>query len=398
MLLLQHRDRPGAHFALTRSRSSTISVRAAQPCLVLSNDDGVESYALQSLAARLRKETGHRVLVVAPARNKSAASMGLTLRYDMELRVRPDLGPDTYALAGTPTDCMMVALDATKGLMRALDLHPILALSGPNYGPNMGTDVLLSGTVGAARTAGLYGVPSLASSSTSTDKSSALDNAVEATLALAGMALEALGCRPARNWPRNHVVVGGIGRRHVASTCEYESLPHNWVMDVEQVLVDAFQDGDVFLNLNVPAEWRPGSGRVATTGLGLMFYRDSYVVSVPGRPNMLVTSADASIVKANGNGNGNGAIGTSSDEPQCATVNGNGNGDAFKTDVVQDIAEALAAGLPVVYNNAYDTRRTMQIDRSDVMALQSGHVSISTLQAQGNGGESGRMITVMVAW
>lgn len=38
---------------------------------------------------------------------------------------------------------MMVALDATKGIMRALDLHPVLALSGPNYGPNMGTDVLL---------------------------------------------------------------------------------------------------------------------------------------------------------------------------------------------------------------------------------------------------------------
>ncbi|GIL43134.1 hypothetical protein Vafri_971 [Volvox africanus] len=235
MLLRQHRERPCSHFALTRSRSSSIAVRAAESCLVLSNDDGVDSPALQSLAAKLRQETGKKVLVIAPARNKSAASMGLTLRNDMELRVRPDLGPDTYALAGTPTDCMMVALDATKGLLRALDLHPIIALSGPNYGPNMGTDVLLSGTVGAARTAGLYGVPSLASSSTSTDKCSTLDNAVGATLALTKAAMAALEGRPARNWPRDHVVVGGIGRRHVAATCEYESLPHNWVMDVEQV-------------------------------------------------------------------------------------------------------------------------------------------------------------------
>ncbi|GIL99321.1 hypothetical protein Vretimale_4515 [Volvox reticuliferus] len=319
--------------------------------------------------------------------------MGLTLRNDMELRVRPDLGPDTYALAGTPTDCMMVALDATKGLLRALDLHPIIALSGPNYGPNMGTDVLLSGTVGAARTAGLYGVPSLASSSTSTDKRSALDNAVGATLALTKMAMTALGKRPARNWPRNHVVVGGIGRRHVASTCEYESLPHNWVMDVEQVLVDAFQDGDVFLNLNVPADWQPATGRVQTTGLGLMFYRDSYVVSVPGQSSPAAAMMEgrlqpalvAAVEMTNGNGNGNGNGGvfsTSSIELASGNGNGKGNGgsNGIRTDVIQDIAEALAAGHPVIYNNAYDTRRTMQIDRSDVMALQAGHVSISTLQ------------------
>ncbi|KXZ56628.1 hypothetical protein GPECTOR_1g566 [Gonium pectorale] len=199
-----------------------------------STDDGVESAALQTLAAKLRSDTGYRVLVVAPARNKSAASMGLTLRQDMELRARPDLGPDTFALSGTPTDCMMVALDATKGLLRALELHPVMALSGPNYGPNMGTDVLLSGTVGAARTAGLYGVPSLASSSTSLDKSSSLENAVEATVALAHVALAALDGLPARNWPRNHITVGGTGRRHVNATCEYEALPHAWVLDVEQ--------------------------------------------------------------------------------------------------------------------------------------------------------------------
>lgn len=42
--------------------------------------------------------------------------------------------------------------------------------------------------------------------------------------------------------------------------------------------------------------------------------------------------------------------------------------------------QALAAGLPIVYNNAYDTRRTVRIECSDVMALQANHISISTLQ------------------
>ncbi|KAG2450072.1 hypothetical protein HYH02_000176 [Chlamydomonas schloesseri] len=410
-----------------RASRRTVCVKAATPCLVLSNDDGVESPALQSLAHRLRKETGLRVLVIAPSRNKSAASMGLTLRLDMELRARPELGPDTFALTGTPTDCMMVALDATKGLMRALDLHPIMALSGPNYGPNMGTDVLLSGTVGAARTAGLYGVPALASSSTSLDKSTALENAVDATVTLTELALSTLDARPARNWPRNHIVTGGLGRRHVHSSCDYEALPQNWVMDVEQVLVDAFQDGDVFLNLNVPAQWQAGHG-VQTTGLGLMFYRDSYVVSVPGRAPALATMAAqqqpvavgstagaaaaaaaaaanvaAAAANGNGNGNGNGAHGnghgnggaavavqtplTSTSAAISSVANSHDNGVLGACEsrpagsaLAGDIAQALAAGESVVYNNAYDTRRTVPVERSDVVALQQGDISISTLQ------------------
>ncbi|GFR41207.1 hypothetical protein Agub_g1877 [Astrephomene gubernaculifera] len=403
--------------SLSRSRSLAIKAQATQPCLVLSNDDGVESVALQSLASRLRQDTGHRVVVVAPARNKSAASMGLTLRQDMELRVRSDLGPDTYALTGTPTDCMMVALDATRGLLRALELHPLLALSGPNYGPNMGTDVLLSGTVGAARTAGLYGVPALASSSTSMDKDSALDNAVEATAKLTTLALAALGGQPARNWPRTHIPggIGAGGRRHSLSTCEYESAPQQWAMDVEEVLVEAFRDGDVFLNLNVPADWQPGRGNVQTTGLGLMFYRDSYVVRVPNKPPAALaaararasaatasavataTTAAAAVTReerqflsvtaaAGGSGNGH-SLGCSSNGggASCSGSISRGDGCCAEPDqessaVVEDIAEALAAGQPILYNNAYDTRRILPVDRSDVMALQRGDLSISTLQ------------------
>jgi 5'-nucleotidase len=55
--------------------------------------------------------------------------------------------------------------------------------------------------------------------------------------------LEALGGQPARNWPRNHIVVGGLGRRHVTSTCEYDALPHNWVLDVEQVGAETATEG-----------------------------------------------------------------------------------------------------------------------------------------------------------
>lgn len=315
--------------------------------------------------------------------------MGITLRKDMTLEPRPELGPDTYALSGTPTDCMMVALDATKGIMRALDLHPVLALSGPNYGPNMGTDVLLSGTVGAARTAGLYGVPAIAASSTCMDRTSDLENAVRMTQTLAAVALQCAGSQPARNWPRSHTRMGTSGKRHVLGTCEYDTLPAGWVLDVESVLLDAFLDGDLFLNLNVPADFQPESGCVQTTGLGLMFYKDSYVVSVPevdltrppathqyqgqGAPGMSVASSMDSIVShsimgpaAGGHGSGHG--------------NGNGNGGRPPSVGVEEIASALCAGRPVVYNNAFDTRRSEPVERSDVLALQSGHACITTLQ------------------
>ncbi|KAG2495715.1 hypothetical protein HYH03_006315 [Edaphochlamys debaryana] len=403
-------------FPVTRSLSSAVRVKSsgATPVIVLCNDDGVESKATQLLAGRLREETGYRVVLLAPDRNKSAASMGLTLRTDMELRARPDLGPDTYSLSGTPTDCMMVSLDATKGLLRALGAHPVLALSGPNYGPNMGTDVLLSGTVGAARTAGLYGVPAIASSSTSLDKASALENAVDATMAMVRLALGKLNGAPARNWPRDHVNLVGPGRRHVGSSCSYEALPDAWILDTEQVLVDAFADGDVFLNLNVPQAWgQAGSrGRIQTTGLGLMFYRDSYVVKVPGKAPMaaqrqptLVAAALAAAGRATASAAGSigaGAIsGATIDlmalaaaqaaEAQTAPPayggnngNGVGTGDAISLephhDVIEDISKALSLGQTVSYNNAYDTRRTVTVEHSDVMALQQGDMSISTLQ------------------
>eukprot|EP00198_Chlamydomonas_reinhardtii_P014141 XP_001703478.1 predicted protein [Chlamydomonas reinhardtii] len=296
---------------------------------------------------------------------------------------------------------MMVALDATKGLLRALDLHPIMALSGPNYGPNMGTDVLLRWT-------------------------------------LTEMALSTLEGRPARNWPRNHIVTGGLGRRHVHSSCDYEALPQNWVMDVEQVLVDAFQDGDVFINLNVPAQWQRGHG-VQTTGLGLMFYRDSYVVSVPGRAPALATmaaqqqpvavgsaagaaaaaaaaAANTAAAAASGNGNGTGAHGngngngaaaavvetplTSTSAAISSVVSSHDNGVMGACEsrpegsaLAEDIAQALACGDSVVYNNAYDTRRTVPVwpeghtlclsDRVMARALLSGHDGIPAwLQAR----------------
>lgn len=86
------------------------------------------------------------------------------------------------------------------------------------------------------------------------------------TQTLAAVALQCAGSQPARNWPRSHTRMGTSGKRHVLGTCEYDTLPAGWVLDVESVLLDAFLDGDLFLNLNVPADFQPESGCVQTTG------------------------------------------------------------------------------------------------------------------------------------
>lgn len=119
--------------------------------ILLSNDDGYFSAGLAALRAAL-EELG-TVTVVAPDRNRSGASNSLTL--DAPLRVE-QIGPRTYSVNGTPTDCVHVAI---TGL---LDEEPDMVVSGINHGANLGDDVLYSGTVAAAMEGRTLGLPAVA--------------------------------------------------------------------------------------------------------------------------------------------------------------------------------------------------------------------------------------------
>jgi len=119
--------------------------------ILISNDDGYLAPGLAVLAGSLAKVAD--ITVVAPDRNRSAASNSLTL--DMPLRVqRMDNG--FYSVDGTPTDCVHLAV---TGL---LDSEPSIVFSGVNNGENMGDDVLYSGTVAAATEGRFLGLPSVA--------------------------------------------------------------------------------------------------------------------------------------------------------------------------------------------------------------------------------------------
>jgi 5'-nucleotidase len=119
--------------------------------ILLSNDDGYRSPGLQALAAELARHG--EVTVVAPDRDRSGASNSLTL--DVPIRAeRVENG--WMRVAGTPTDCVHLAI---TGL---LDEEPDVVVAGINHGPNLGDDVLYSGTVAAATEGRFLGLPAIA--------------------------------------------------------------------------------------------------------------------------------------------------------------------------------------------------------------------------------------------
>lgn len=119
--------------------------------LLCTNDDGIHADGLRLLTAAARRLG--EVAIVAPDRQQSASSHSLTLHRPLRA-TRVDEA--TYTIDGTPTDCVLVAVNML------LDPPPDFVLSGVNHGPNMGEDVLYSGTVAAAMEGTILGIPAVA--------------------------------------------------------------------------------------------------------------------------------------------------------------------------------------------------------------------------------------------
>lgn len=115
--------------------------------ILLTNDDGIFAPGIKALAKELI-DAGHKVTVIAPDAERSAASHSLSLKKDIPVH---QIAHNEYAVGGTPVDCAVIALQ--KILTEPVDL----VISGINAGQNMGEDVLYSGTVAAAVEASLMG-------------------------------------------------------------------------------------------------------------------------------------------------------------------------------------------------------------------------------------------------
>jgi 5'-nucleotidase len=118
---------------------------------LVTNDDGILAHGLDVLA-RAAEPLGD-VWIVAPDREQSATSHSLTLHHPLRPTQRDER---RWQVDGTPTDCVMLAVEAL------LPERPDYVLSGINHGQNMGEDVLYSGTVAAAMEGIALGIPSIA--------------------------------------------------------------------------------------------------------------------------------------------------------------------------------------------------------------------------------------------
>lgn len=126
--------------------------------ILVTNDDGILAPGI-GLLGEVCQAVG-TVTVVAPDREQSGTSHSLTLHRPLRPTRRPD---GTFQVDGTPTDCVLMALGGL--LPEKVDI----VVSGVNHGPNMGEDVLYSGTVAAAMEAVTLGVPGVAISFTGSD-------------------------------------------------------------------------------------------------------------------------------------------------------------------------------------------------------------------------------------
>lgn len=189
--------------------------------VLLTNDDGILDSGIQIL--RKSVEQVWDTIMVAPDREQSAASHALTL--NRPLRVKR-IDSTTMAVDGTPTDCVMLALN---GL---LDRKPDLVISGINKGANLGDDVIYSGTVAAAAESTVLAVPAIAVSLVDPEKTN-LERSAEIIL-------------------------------KIAKTVMNQHLPKG-----------------IFLNVNIPSRWT--GKRYEITNLGTRSYRDIIVEKIDPR-------------------------------------------------------------------------------------------------------------------
>lgn len=124
--------------------------------ILITNDDGIRAPGLEKLAESL--SGSGRITVVAPESEQSASSHSITLNSPLRIKKYRD---SWYSVSGSPADCVIMAV------YRIMKEKPSLIVSGINDGPNMGEDVIYSGTVGAAIEGHILGIDSIAVSVTS---------------------------------------------------------------------------------------------------------------------------------------------------------------------------------------------------------------------------------------
>ena len=128
--------------------------------ILLSNDDGIKAAGIEALVRALHKE--HEIIVSAPMKQQSGMSNALTIGLPIEVArdkvLEEKYGIEAWAVGGTPADSAKLYIEAFMTKDRPVDL----VVSGINHGANLATDIIYSGTVGAAMEGYFHDIPSFA--------------------------------------------------------------------------------------------------------------------------------------------------------------------------------------------------------------------------------------------
>jgi 5'-nucleotidase len=238
--------------------------------ILVTNDDGYRSEGLLALADALRPLG--EVTIVAPMTEASAIGHALTLRHPLRLERMAD---NLYAVEGTPTDCVNIAV---THVLRAL---PDLVVSGINKGWNLGDDVTYSGTVSGAFEAALLGVQAM---SVSLRLSRAYDfsYAARASAAIAESIVETplpartfLNINVPKGEPKGYRITVQATRNHITSVAERhdpKGRPYYWIEEGQD-------------------EWQPHDRS------DYQAVRDGYISVTPLHPDLTAHQAIAAVEK-----------------------------------------------------------------------------------------------------
>jgi 5'/3'-nucleotidase len=196
--------------------------------ILVTNDDGYRSQGIQALADALQPIG--EVIIVAPTEEASAIGHALTLRHPLRLE---SIDGRTFAVDGTPTDCVNIAVTQ---VLREL---PALVVSGINKGWNLGDDITYSGTVAGALEGALLGVPSMAVSIRATRGTYDFSYAARAAAGIAEAILRHplpsrtfLNVNVPKGAPKGVRVTVQARRNHVTSVAERhdpKGRPYYWI-------------------------------------------------------------------------------------------------------------------------------------------------------------------------
>ncbi len=200
--------------------------------ILVTNDDGYRSEGIHALAHALRALG--KVTMVAPMTEASAIGHALTLRRPLRLE---SIGEDVFAVDGTPTDCVNIAVT------QVFKELPALVVSGINKGWNLGDDVTYSGTVAGALEGALLGVPAIAVSLRQTRDTYDFTYAARAAASVAASILQRplpgrtfLNLNLPKGEPKGYRVTVQAKRNHVTSVAERhdpKGHPYYWIEEGE---------------------------------------------------------------------------------------------------------------------------------------------------------------------